>query len=71
MSLSKGRQGWNSATRKAAVALLAGSAAALGLLVVLRWHAKPDGAKVFIRYCAPCHQQGKNTGAPSLDVSVK
>jgi polyvinyl alcohol dehydrogenase (cytochrome) len=54
----------------AAAAILAVAGAGLVLLVSVRRH--PDGAKVFTRYCAPCHQQGVNkggrTGAPDLDT---
>ncbi len=67
MSLPTVSRAWGSRIWKPAVALLAASGTGLLLLLVVKEHAKPDGAKVFNQYCAPCHRQGSNTGAASPD----
>ena len=66
MSPSKVRRAWNSGIGKAAAAILAAAVTGLLLLVSVRRH--PNGAKVFTRYCAPCHQQDGDTGAPKLEA---
>lgn len=68
MRLLNANRVWSSGIRKTALAFLAASGAALILLLMVRWHEGPDGAKVFAQYCAPCHRQGGNTGAPNPDI---
>ena len=68
MILSKVSPVRKSGIQRTVIALLMGLAF-LGLIAIFWVHRTkpPDGGKVFTQYCAACHRDGSNTGAPSPD----